>query len=126
MISIYIAQAFENNRIAVKGSTDRFRDFIYIDDVVNAFIQTINKLDTNDFLELNICSGVKSTVGSILEIINENFDTDIGIEILDGSIGDQYGIYGSNTKAQGCLDWSPKMELKIGIQKMINWYKKLR
>ena len=43
MVSIFLAQAFNHNEINVKGSKDRFRDFIFIDDVVNAFISSYNK-----------------------------------------------------------------------------------
>ena len=34
MVSIYLSQALKNRKIIVKGSLSRFRDFIYIDDVV--------------------------------------------------------------------------------------------
>jgi len=37
MISIYVSQALASNHIVVKGSFDRFRDFVYIDDVVDAW-----------------------------------------------------------------------------------------
>ena len=32
MVSIFIAQALKKERVHVKGSLERFRDFIYIDD----------------------------------------------------------------------------------------------
>ena len=37
MVSIFLAQALRDKRIHVKGSPDRFRDFVYIDDVVQSF-----------------------------------------------------------------------------------------
>ena len=36
MASIYLAMAIRNQHITIKGSKDRFRDFVYIDDIVNA------------------------------------------------------------------------------------------
>ena len=39
MVSIFLQQALQNNEIIVKGSKERFRDFIYIDDVVDGFIE---------------------------------------------------------------------------------------
>ena len=41
MVSIYLAQALKNKRIVVKGSLNRVRDFIYIDDVVDAWFKDI-------------------------------------------------------------------------------------
>ena len=37
MISIYLSQALRTKKIIVKGDKNRFRDMIYIDDVVSAF-----------------------------------------------------------------------------------------
>ena len=42
MVSIFIAQAIKTNSIHVKGSKLRFRDFVFIDDVVNAFTMKAN------------------------------------------------------------------------------------
>jgi UDP-glucose 4-epimerase len=41
MVSIYMAYIAKDEAILVKGSRDRFRDFIYIDDVVDAFVRTV-------------------------------------------------------------------------------------
>ena len=43
MIRIYMTQLIKNNEILVKGSPDRYRDFIYIDDLINLFIKFIKK-----------------------------------------------------------------------------------
>ena len=54
MVSIYLAQAFEKKSIVIKGSADRFRDFIYIDDVT----QIVNHFVKNDFVGseiYNVC-----------------------------------------------------------------------
>ena len=41
MVSIFLSQALQSNAILVKGSLDRFRDFIYIDDVVDCWLKGI-------------------------------------------------------------------------------------
>ena len=38
MLSIFLAQAIEKDKIIVKGSSKRFRDFVYVDDVVDSFL----------------------------------------------------------------------------------------
>ena len=59
MISIYIAQMIDNKKIIVKGSEDRFRDFIHIDDVVTALIKSY-RYKQNKFEIINIGSGTKT------------------------------------------------------------------
>ena len=43
MLSIYLAQALRNKRIVVKGSINRRRDFIYIDDVIDCWFLAFKK-----------------------------------------------------------------------------------
>ena len=43
MISIFLNMAKKNSEIKVKGSLKRFRDFIYIDDVLDAWHKVINR-----------------------------------------------------------------------------------
>ena len=42
MLSIYIAYILKNEPVIVKGSLDRFRDFVFIDDVIASIIKTID------------------------------------------------------------------------------------
>jgi UDP-glucose 4-epimerase len=121
MISIFLAQALKENKITVKGSTDRFRDFVYIDDAVESFIKAL-ELD-QDFQTINICSGVKLTINDLLKSITAGVGDKIDIDIQNGTKGDQFGIYGDNTKAATILNWQPKVNFKEGSRLMYNWAK---
>ena len=91
MVSIFLSQAIKSNTVVVKGSLDRFRDFIYIDDVVDAWYEAaMNENLTN--MEINVGTGIRTTIKELLECIvrfcpGTKFYT-------DGSTpGDQTGIY---------------------------------
>lgn len=122
MISIFLAQALNESKILVKGSVDRFRDFVYIDDVVDAFIKA---LDCKIGYEVvNVASGVKTTVAQVLNSIEHQFDNTLEIEIKGGTKGDQFGIYADNTKAKEVLHCEPQVDFKKGFELMFNWAKK--
>jgi UDP-glucose 4-epimerase len=121
MISIFLAQALNEAKITVKGSIDRFRDFVYIDDVVNAFV---NSLDcVGGFQVVNVASGIKTTVAQVLESIEKEFDHKLEIVIQEGTQGDQFGIYADNTKASQLINWQPLVDFKQGTELMFNWAK---
>lgn len=124
MVSIYLAQALENGNVLVKGSKDRFRDFVYIDDVVDAVIMSMNKETPSLFNIFNVCTGVRTTVEQVLSTINKSLDDDITIEYTDGTPGDQFGIYGNHDRITSLLGWRPKMSFEDGIVNMIMWAKK--
>ena len=120
MISIYLAMALKQNKIQVKGSGDRYRDFVYIDDVVCAFLSCID-YQHKDFQVINISTGIKSTVNDVLKIIKHYLPQNIEIEFLRGTPGDQFGIVGDNQKAKAEFNWEPKIEIESGIKTMIDW-----
>ena len=42
MISIFLKHIISEKRLLIKGSLDRYRDFVYIDDAVDSFINALN------------------------------------------------------------------------------------
>jgi len=127
MVSIYFAQALKNKQIIVKGSGRRFRDFIHIDDAVNACIKTLS-YNAKGYSCFNIGSGKKNTINKLLKIIIKNFNKKILIIFKGKTPGDQHGIFSNSSKASRKLNWKAKINLEQGIRKyyknLINNYQK--
>lgn len=120
MVSIFLAQVLENKQINVKGSPERFRDQVYIDDVTDAFLAVNNRIDKN-YLNLNVCTGKKTYVKEVVEIIQKNFPFDISVNYVGSTPGDQFGIYGDPSKVQNDLNWKAKISFYEGMKRMISW-----
>lgn len=121
MFSIYLAQAINNHHIIVKGSKDRFRDFIYIDDVVRAVLLAIDRPFKSEFETFNVCSGKKRTVEELLDVIKEKLPFNITENYIEGTPGDQHGIYGDYSKINKMLGWKPQVGFDEGTSLMIDW-----
>ena len=119
MASIYLAMALKDKHILVKGSKDRFRDFVYIDDVVSAVMASL-KINSG-FSIYNVCTGKPTKVEEVINEIKKNLDYSISVEYLDGTPGDQFGIFGDNSKILQDLKWSPRYSFSNGIKEMVNW-----
>ena len=118
MVSIFLAMAMNKKHIVVKGSTDRFRDFIYIDDIIDALI--ISENNPNAFNKVfNLATGIKTTVDTLLNNLKELLPYDVSIEIKGNTPGDQFGIYGDIEEIKKALDWNPKYSLELGLKEMI-------
>ena len=89
MVSIYLSQALTNKKIIVKGSVGRFRDFIYIKDVVDIWFKSTICKHKN--LSLNIGTGKKSYVRTVLKILTKKCN--VKYTVKDNTLGDQHGIY---------------------------------
>lgn len=119
MISIYLSQALKTKRVVVKGSLDRFRDFIYIDDVIDGILLAINKENAKNDI-FNLGTGELTTVKEVLNILDDVFGN---LEIIssDSTPGDQFGIYADISKIKTKLGFIPEISFESGLKSLINW-----
>ena len=121
MISIYCSYILNRKKLIIKGSPERFRDFIYIDDVINAILLSLN--NKSNFNVINICTGRKTTVKKLISklLLYFNYKT-YPTKIFKGTPRDQFGIYGNNNKAKKILKWQPKYDIDTGIKLTLKHY----
>jgi len=125
MVSIFMSYLRDNEEIWVKGSSDRFRDFVYIDDVTDAWIDALEN-PASYGKTFNLATGVRTTVGGLVEeeIKSFGYDQDSYPVKYEGSTpDDQFGLYADISKIKNELKWEPKTSLHIGIKKMADWIK---
>jgi UDP-glucose 4-epimerase len=117
MVSIFLTMAMNNKHIVVKGSKERFRDFIYIDDVVDAFVECEN--NSNTFSKIyNVATGVKTSVDILLAKLTNLFPYNISVEIKGNTPGDQFGIFADIGSIKKEIEWEPKYTIDNGLIKI--------
>ncbi len=121
MVSIFLAQAIRNKSIHVKGAPDRFRDFVYIDDVVAAFLLAEKNYQPDSYSCYNVCSGKKTYVKEIVESIKSLIDPSIPVHYEGSTPGDQFGITGSFISINNDIGWEPYVSLTDGLSNMVKW-----
>lgn len=119
MVSIYLAHAISTGRIEVKGSPDRFRDFIYVDDVVEAWWRAASSPQALN-QAINIATGRRVTIGDLLTLVCEAVP---GAEyFIQGSTpGDQSGIFADNRRLQSVLGLNTFVPLEVGLPNFVEW-----
>jgi UDP-glucose 4-epimerase len=125
MVSIYLAYLLSGFKVPVTGALDRFRDFIYIDDVVSALEATLTCPSTPS-QAYNIGSGRKTTVRELLATLISSMELspEYPIEELVGSSNDVFGSVAEISRAKTELGWQPQISLEEGLAKMVTWAKK--
>ncbi|MDO8452958.1 MAG: NAD-dependent epimerase/dehydratase family protein [Sulfurimonas sp.] len=123
MVSIYLKQFLDDSfeKVIVKGNLNRFRDLVYIDDVVDITIASSNNSKFNNEI-INIGTAQKITVSEILILIKKYTNIDKEIEITQGTPGDQFGIYANNEKLLSLYN-KELTSFNDGLKKMITWIK---
>ena len=107
------------------SSGKQWRDFLYIDDAVNAIIKCLLAKNLQGEI-LNIGSGKPKKIKRVIHLIkgliklgNPSFDK---IKMRSDEIN---SLYPNIKKANKKLDWMPKVKFNDGIAKTINFYKKI-
>lgn len=122
MVSIYLASILKKNKIIVKGSIKRYRDLIYIDDVVDIWIEGLkNKKMKNKII--NLGTGQKTKVSQMLEILKKLHATKSKVIIKKNTPGDQHGIYADKSIFE-LVNKKNFLCIKEGFQRFYNWAKK--
>jgi UDP-glucose 4-epimerase len=125
MVSIYIFYLMKNIPVIVKGSLDRFRDFIYVDDVVNGLIGSDLCEKTYGGV-FNLGTGQATSVLELLQELLKIFKKDQDdfnrwVVIQGNTPGDIKGFTADISKLQEVIEWKPRYDLERGLGEMKTW-----
>ena len=122
MISIYLDQILNHKKLVIKGSGDRFRDFIYIDDVIQILNEIIlNKKFYNH--TFNVGTGKKTKVKEVVKTLKEISKKNFSTRYISPTPLDQFGIYANISKIKNKLRYKKNTSLKTGLQKFFDYAK---
>ena len=129
IIPTIITQLLQRKNVIKLGNLTPTRDFTYIDDTVNAFLNVMKAKKISGEV-INIGNKFEISIKDILEIINKDFKYHFDIKIdkkrIRSKNSEVYRLRASNTKATKILKWRPKYNglkgFKKGLEKTINWF----
>jgi UDP-glucose 4-epimerase len=114
LIRIYLNQIFNTNKLYIKGSKNRFRDFIYIDDVTKIIELMIeNKKCFNQVFNLGY--GKKYFIKNLVKLLKEKIKKKFKVKYISGTPLDQFGIYSDSNKIFKAVNYSPTIDLDRGL-----------
>tara|TARA_X000001388_G_scaffold38414_1_gene27109 strand:+ start:229 stop:1221 length:993 start_codon:yes stop_codon:yes gene_type:complete len=147
VIPIWTTSLMEGEDIKIYGDGTQSREFIYIDDLVSAYKIIIDKMLNGKELAgevINIGTGVDVKVNHLAEVMvdkiegpwiepkNHDFSYPIGESkfkqgkiVYSESRPGEVKRFISNSDKMKSFGWKPKVDLKDGLEKYINWRKSL-
>ena len=109
ILSIFSTRILNNNPINIFEDGKESRDFVFIDDVVNATVLAIqdNKLKS---CSLNVGSGVSTTVQTVADSLKKLYQSDVDINVSGNyRLGDIRHNKADISKIKKLLGFSPKV-----------------
>jgi len=120
IISIFMNWALRNEPIHLYEDGKMIKDFVYIDDVVAAFIHAMDLFHIND--TFNVGTGIPITLGDAAKDIVRITDSESEIEVSGQfRVGDARHGYADTTKAELALEFKSKIGLTNGLMRLHEW-----
>lgn len=121
ILSIFSTQIKNGNNINIFEDGLESRDFVYIDDVVDATILGLEKEEANNQV-FNVGTGVATNVLTVANELVKNYGIDVSINVSGNyRLGDIRHNYADLTKINRLLGFSPKVSFEAGLKSFAEW-----
>ena len=121
ILSIFSTRIKNGNGINIFEDGKETRDFVYIDDVVDATILGLEVPEANGHV-FNIGTGVATDVLTVANTLCEKYGMNVPISVSGNyRLGDIRHNYADITLARKILGYEPRWSFAEGITKFCNW-----
>lgn len=121
ILSIFSTRIKNGNGINIFEDGKETRDFVYIDDVVEATILGIEKDEANGHV-FNVGTGIATDVLTVAKTLCKHYEIEVPITISGNyRLGDIRHNYADITAICSILGFKPKWSFDMGIKSFCNW-----
>lgn len=118
VVSIFANLMIQNKAPAIFGDGEQTRDFVYVEDVVNANILAIeNRGADNNPLNISTCK--ETSVNEIFLMLKKIIGFGGNALHTKSKDGEIRRIFLSYEKAKNALDWQPQIALEEGLKRTV-------
>jgi UDP-glucose 4-epimerase len=124
VVPSFIYKALHHEPIQIYGSGQQTRDFTYISDTVEGTYLVAEK-GKGDAAPYNICTGVETTLIDLARLVCSVIGNRCEISNVESRKFDITRRCGDFSKAHKEIGYSPKVELREGLRRTVEYYRNL-
>jgi UDP-glucuronate 4-epimerase len=109
----------EGQPVRVNGDGEQSRGFTYIDDIARGIIAALKPLD---YEVLNLGGHEVITINNLIKLIEEVVGRKAIVDYGPADPADMRSNWADVTKAGELLGWEPQFNMRMGIEKLVEWY----
>lgn len=117
---VFIEKMLKGESPYVYGSGEQSRDFIYIDDMVEAFVRAMKVAWCG---EVNIATNTETTINRLFDLVAQATGYEGRPDYQEAREGEIFQSRLDTSLAQEVLGWKPTTSIEDGIQRTVSWYK---
>jgi UDP-glucose 4-epimerase len=120
VVSKFAQKLLNREPINIYGDGTQGRDFIYVDDVIDAMAATLQR---GDNMIINIGSGKLTTINDLFNTFVTILRSETKPRYVNARKDEQRGFFMNISTAKRILLWTPKTTLKEGIEQTLTFLK---
>jgi len=120
VISNFIVQGLRNEKITIYGDGSQTRSFCYVDDLIDGMILL---MDSEYQKPVNIGNPNEFSINELAYLIKDLINPNLEFDYKKLPQDDPKQRKPSIDLAKEILNWEPKIQLKEGLVKTIDWFK---
>jgi UDP-glucuronate decarboxylase len=125
VVSNFIVQALSGQDITIYGDGSQTRSFCYVDDLIEGFMRMMaSPLDVTG--PINMGNPVEFTIRELAETVLEMVGGSSQLILMPLPQDDPKQRKPDISIAQKTLDWTPKVQLRQGLEKTIAYFRQLQ
>ena len=110
----------EGEPVAVLGDGSASRSFIYVDDLVDGIIAMLDR--AKGYQTYNLGGAQRVSVNDVIATVERMTGRKADVRHLPGDPADAPHSLADISRAKAELDWEPKVDIKTGIGRLVEWY----
>ncbi len=122
-VAWFMIAAMFGRPITIYGNGKQVRDLLYVDDLVAAYDVAIQKIDKVSGQVFNMGGGLENSLSLLqfLVILKNDLKMDVEYSFGDVRPGDQPIFISNNYKFYEATAWKPKIDVRKGIENLLQW-----
>lgn len=113
VVANFVERIKNDEEIQISGDGSQKRDFVHVDDVVDAIIAALLRTEVS-YEVFNICSGFGTSMVELADQIGSIMNKKVKKEFIPSGVPDGDWI-GENSKAKSKLHWNPRIAINDGL-----------
>ena len=123
LIPCTIQKLFNNESPLIRDTGGSLRDYLYVEDAVEAYLTLAEKMDEKIFGEaFNFSTNKPLSVLEVIKEVSREMEKDIEPTVIQTHGMEIRNQYASFEKAKTLLGWEPRHTFSEGLKKTIPWY----
>lgn len=109
--------------LTLYGDGRQVRDVLFIDDLVQCYLQAAETIETTRGQHYNVGGGPKNTLSllELIQLLQKQLNRKVHYRFSDWRLGDQKVFVSDIRKAKRDFHWQPRVGVEEGVAQLVGW-----